>query len=180
MKKPVKILIVLVAVALNVLFFHLCGYWQQMQYLEVSYIDLFFGIIAVIVLALGETSIIIQIYYRYKFRALQKRAFDKRFWLQCFLIVFFYCASVYFSTVLIYSYSIFYIAILAFLSSIGWMKGSRVLWSGETESYYQNERCKLYTVSNVMENDEVFELACSASGERDRTITIAKKKNVKF
>lgn len=171
-----RFLIFLVACIWNILFFYICGFWQQIP-LNIDYfIDIFFGVLSVILLSLGNTSVIIQSLCRVKFHALPRKVFDKKFIKQCILFVIFYVGSIVYVRELVFVHGAFYVALFAFVMSVGWLGGSRTLWQGEGESFYLNETCKLYKVISVVENDKVFELACTRKGERDRTITIEKKK----
>lgn len=162
----------------NVLFFSLCGYWQQMHLNVEWYIDLFFGILAVLLMGLGETSVIWQLYHRYKFRACARKTFDKKFLRQCVLLGLYYVIVSVFLLSIEVVQSVFYIALLAAVLSTGWIVGSRTLWTSQEESYYMTEGGKLYHVESVTENEKVFEIACTRAGERDRTITVEKKQKI--
>ena len=160
----------------NILFLFLCGFWQQIP-LNIDYfIDIFFGVLSVLLLSAGNVSVIMQIVCRVKYRAWKRKVFDKRFLRQCILFVIFYVGSLLYVRELVFVHGAFYVALLAFVMSVGWLGGSRTLWMGETGGFYLNEACKLYQVTDVVENDKVYELACTRKGERDRTITIEKKK----
>ncbi len=175
-----KFLLFIVACLWNILFLYLCGFWKQIP-LNIDYfIDIFFGVLSVLLLSLGNTSVIIQIICRVKFGKLQKKVFDKKFIKQCILFVIFYVGSALYVRELVFVHGAFYVALFAFVMSVGWLGGSRTLWTGEEGGFYLNETCKLYTVTSVMENDKVFELACTRKGERDRTITIEKKKEKNY
>ena len=104
--------------------------------------------------------------------------FDMKFWRQCILFAVYYVGCLIYLSVMIYNYSVSYISIFALVLCPLWMTGSRILWMGEQgeESYYLDDLGKWYVVSNVMENDDVVEMKCAAPGDRERTITIAKKK----
>ncbi len=175
-----RLIVLFITSIWNVLFFYLCGYWQQMHLNIDSFIDLFFGVLAVILLSLGEASVIRQIYYRTRFRTLKRKAFDRKFIRQCVLLLFYHMIVISFLLALVYVQSLFYIAILVVVFCGGWLQGSKTLWTGEEDSYYLNESGKLYHVESVVENDKVFELACTRTGERDRTITIPKKTAPKY
>lgn len=171
-----RFVIFIVACLWNILFLYLCGFWQQIP-LNIDYfIDIFFGVLSVVLLSLGNVSVIIQIICRVKYSKLQKMVFDKKFIRQCILFVIFYVGSALYVRELVFVHGAFYVALFAFVMSVGWLSGSKILWTGEEKSYYLNESGKLYNVEAVMENDKVFELACTRAGERDRTITIEKKK----
>lgn len=171
-----RILIFIIACIWNILFLYLCGFWQQIP-LNIDYfIDIFFGVLSVILLSLGNVSVIIQILCRVKFAKLQKKIFDIKFIRQCILFAVFYVGSIIYVRELVFVHGAFYVALFAFVMSVGWLGGSRVLWISEEKSYYLNESGKLYHVEAVVENDKVFELACTRKGERDRIITIEKKK----
>lgn len=175
-----RIFIFIAACLWNILFLYLCGFWQQIP-LNIDYfIDIFFGVLSVLLLALGNTSVIIQIICRVKFSKLKKKVFDKKFIRQCILFVIFYVGSALYVRELVYVHGAFYVALFAFVMSVGWLGGSRTLWQGEEGGFFLNEVGKLYTVTSVVENDKVFELACTRKGERDRMITIEKKKEKNY
>ena len=149
----------------NALFFFLCGYWQQMNLMVDLGVDLGFGVIAVIFISLGEASVIQQV-------------FEYRLVKQIVLLLIFHLGVFLLRTNLINIHGIFYISAFALLLSMGWLKGSEILWIGEDASYYMIENGKVYNVVNVMENTKVFELSCTGKGERDRVITIEKKEAI--
>ena len=163
----------------NVLFFYLCGYWQQMHLNVEWFIDLFFGGLAVLLLAWGEVRVVWQIYYRKKFRAYTRRTFDNKFIRQCILLVLYHVVVSCLLLALVVVQSLFYMSLLAVALSTGWLVGSKTLWTSEEASYYMTEGGKLYHVEAVTENTKVFEIACTRAGERDRTITIEKKTEIK-
>ena len=179
MNKTIKATIFLVAAVLNALFFYLCGYWQQIQFHTPTYqkIDWVCGILAVIILAMGEMYTLVQIYYRKKYTGMTKKVFGIRFWRQCILLVLFYVASLALMSNLLFTFIIYYIAVFAIVLSFGWMKGSAIIWTDESGSsgYYMTEKGVFYTVREIMENTQVWELACSRPGDRERIITIYKK-----
>ena len=171
-----RILIFIAACIWNIIFLYLCGFWQQIP-LNIDYfIDIFFGVLSVLLLSLGNVSVITQIVGRIKFKELKRKTFDKKFLRQCILLVIFYVGSLVYVRELVFVHGAFYVALFAFVMSVGWLGGSRTLWMGAEGGFYLNETGKLYHVSAVVENDKVFELACTRKGERDRTITIEKKK----
>lgn len=170
-----KLLIFVAACVWNIAFLYLCGFWQQIPLNEDYYIDILFGVLSVFLLSMGNVSVVLQIVCRKRFAKLQKKVFDKKFIRQCVLFLIFYVGSLLYVRELVFELGAFYVALLAFVMSVGWLSGSRVLWKGEENSYYLNEGCKLYKVENILENDKVFELACTRAGERDRTITIEKR-----
>ncbi|MBQ9122261.1 MAG: hypothetical protein IJY10_02070 [Lachnospiraceae bacterium] len=175
MRKHTKIIIFVVTVLFNAAFLFLCGYGQDLQPHTASYIDAFFGVVTVVLLGLGETSVIQQLYLKDKFRDGERRLFDHKLWRQCFFLVLYYVIAILFVASIIYTYSVFYVAVLALVLCPFWISGSRTLWTGQA-SYYLNDLGILYKVSNVMENEEVVEMLCQREGDRERTITIAKKK----
>ena len=175
MKKYTKIIVFAATVLFNTLFLFLCGYGRDLQPHTASFIDPVFGVITVVLLGLGETSVIQQLYLKDKFRGLQRRLFDHKLWRQCAALILYYAISIIFVSSMIYTYSVFYLAVFALILCPFWVTGSRTLWTGE-EAYYLNDLSILYHVSNVMENEEVVEMLCKREGDRERTITIAKKK----
>jgi ABC-type uncharacterized transport system permease subunit len=179
MKKPTKPILFFAAVAFNIIFFLLCGYGKVQIPNTASFLDPFLGAVAVAVLAYGEATLLIQLYFRSKYRTLKRRAFDLKFWRQLIVLVAYYIGTLVYLSVAYMVYKAGYMSIFAIVLSPLWLiGGSRTLWtdhSGE-EAYYLDEAAKWYKVSNVMENDDVVEIKCQAPGDRERTISIAKKK----
>lgn len=185
MRKHTKIILFLATVLFNVLFLKLCGYGSQLQPLTSDAIEPFFGVLMVLLLGLGEVSVIQQFYLRDKYRAYKSRAFDYKLWKQSVALVTFYAFAIVLVASVEYVYGVFYIAVAAVVLSFFWMTGSRTLWTignvevdEEAVGYYLDDLGKLYEVKNVMENDEVVEVLCQAAGDRERTITIIKKKQL--
>jgi len=178
MKKTTKPAIFVSAVAFNIIFLLLCGYGKVQIPNTASYIDPFLGSIAVAVLAYGETNLLVQLYFRSKYKALAIRCFDIKFWRQCVLFALYYIGSLVFLFVSVSVYEAGYLSVFALALCPLWMTGSRTLWTGEAGegSYYLDDMAKWYEVRNVMENDDVIEITCKAPGDRERTISIAKKK----
>jgi len=179
MKKATKIIIFFAAVAINSIFFWVCGYGKVQHPDTASYLDPFLGVLAVIALAYGETKVIIQFYFRDKYRKFKKRAFDFKFWRQCIALVVYYVGSLIYLAAAITIYKAGYLSVFAIVLCPLWLAGgSRILWTDHNgeEAYFLDEAAKWYEVSNVMENDDVVEIKCKAPGDRERTISIAKKK----
>lgn len=179
MKKSTKLILFFAAAAVNIIFFLLCGYGQVMNPNEASYLDPFLGIVAVAVLAIGEMSVAVQLYFIGKYSSKKRRMFDKKLWLQCAALVAYYVACAAYLSAMIYRSGVGYISVFAIALCPLWLAGgSRILWTGHTgeEAYYLNDMGKWHEVRNVMENDDVVEITCQALGDRERTISIAKKK----
>jgi len=179
MKRTAKPILFFVAVAVNIIFFLLCGYGKVQIPNTASYLDPFLGAVAVAVLAYGEANLLIQLYCRSKYHTLKRRTFDMKFWRQLSTIAVYYIGTLIYLAVATMVYKAGYISIFAIVLSPLWLAGgSRTLWSGHTgeEAFYLDESAKWYEVSNVMENDDVVEIKCQAPGDRERTISIAKKK----
>lgn len=179
MEKYKKALFYVAAVIANAAFFTLCDYGKVHHPDTASYLDSFLGIIAVVALSAGEARVGVQIYYRCKYRNLSCRTFDMKFWRQCALLVVYYVGSLVYLSVAVTIYKASYLSIFALVLCPLWLTGgSRILWTGDVGegSFYLDETTKWYEVSNVMENDDVVEIKCQAPGDRERTISIAKKK----
>lgn len=159
----------------NVALFWLCDYWQQVNVKADLGVSLAAGIIAVIVIALGEASVIQQFYLMRKCKGHKMQVFEYGLFKQIFLLVLFHVGLVVLKSNLINIQGVFYMAALGIFLSMGWLKGSEILWISEATSYYLIGNGKVYNVENVMENTKVFELSCTRKGERDRVITIEKK-----
>lgn len=176
MNKKTKTLTFLTATLCNIGFYFLCGYWQNITQSRSKFIDVLFGILAVIGLSYGITSVILQIYCRKKLSGLAKRELSFKFPFQCLLLAIYYVSAILLKLELVFNFSIFYLAAFAAFLSLFWLHGSRVLWTGEEKSYFLDETGRLFTVNNITENDDAIELACSIAGDRDRNITIYKRK----
>lgn len=165
----------IVTLAWNVALFWLCDYWQQADVKTDAGVALVAGIIAVIVLALGEASVIQQFYMMAKCKKHKMQVFEYRLFKQIFILILFHVALVVVKSNLINIQGVFYIAAIGIFLSMGWLKGSEILWTSEEKSYYLIGNGKIYNVENVEENTKVFELSCTRKGERDRVFTIEKK-----
>jgi len=192
MRKHTKIIIFIATVIFNVAFLYLCGYGSQVQPHTNSLIEPFFAVVAVVLLGLGEMSVIQQLYLWDKFRECKRRMFDCKLIRQSIALVSYYIIAICLVASVEYIYGTFYVAVTALVLSAFWMTGSRTLWletgaekviateseeaEGRVIGYYLAELGKFYEVKNVMENDDVIEMVCQARGDRERTITIAKKK----
>ena len=179
MKKMMKWLFFAVAVALNTLFLIACDYGKVQHPDTASYVDPFFGVLAVAALAFGEAKVGVQLYYRCKYKNLDCRSFDMKFWRQCSALAVYYIGSLVYLSAAITIYRASYLSIFAIILCPLWLAGgSRTLWTGDVgeDSFYLDESAKWYEVSNVMENDDVVEIKCKAPGDRERTISIVKKK----
>ena len=178
MKKSTKPILFFAAAAFNIIFFLLCGYGKVKIPNTASYLDPFLGAVAVALLAYGETNLLVQLYFRSKYHTLKCRTFDVKFWRQLLVIMAYYIGTLVYLAAATMVYKAGYISIFAIVLSPLWLSGgSRTLWmdhSGE-EAYYLDEAAKWYKVSNVMENDDVVEIKCQAPGDRERTISIAKR-----
>ena len=179
MKKSTKLLIFMVALMCNTLFLLLCGYGQIHHEDTATYWDPILGVAAVIVLACGNTTVAVQMYFRNKHRQLKCRTFGWKFWRQCILLAVYYIGSLLYLSAMRYDFMVSYLSIFAIALSPLWLLGgSCTLWRAEhsEEAYYLDDRGNWYVVHAVTETDEMVELRCTALGDRDRTITIDKKK----
>lgn len=179
MKKTVKPAIFLAALAINIFFFWICDYGQVVHPDTASYLDPFLGVLAVLLLSGGAVKVGVQLYCRGKYTHLQRRTFEMKFWRQLISLAVYYVGCLVYLSVAITVYKASYLSVFALVLSPLWLTGgTRTLWSGHTgeESYYLDEAGKWYVVSNVTENDDVVEITCQAPGDRERTISIAKKK----
>ncbi|MBR3823891.1 MAG: hypothetical protein IKJ39_01695 [Lachnospiraceae bacterium] len=175
LKKDVFFVIMLVW---NVVLFFLFGYWQQMNAQMDFGVGLAVGIIAVIVIALGEASVVQQFYLCAKWKAHKIQVFEYRLVRQIVLLVLFHVVGLLIVNHLININGIFYVAAIGIFLSMGWLKGSEILWTLEGTGYYLIANGNVYNVESVTENTKVFELSCTRKGERDRVITIEKKESI--
>jgi len=179
MKKTTKLLYFVVALLCNTAFLLLCGYGQIHHEETATYWDPALGVVAVLVLAWGDISVAVQLYFRIKYRHLKRRSFDWKFRRQCVLLAIYYIGSLWYLSAMSFDFMVSYLSLFAIALSPLWLLGgSRTLWWSEDdeEAYYLDERRKWYEVHAVTENEYVVELKCTAPGDRDRTITIEKKK----
>ena len=179
MKKTAKFILFAVAILCNTAFLLLCGYGQIQHEETATYWDPILGVVAVLVLALGNVSTLVQLYFRIKYRRLKRRAFDLKFWRQCALMIIYYIGSLWYLSAMSFDFMVSYLSLFAIALSPLWLLGgSRTLWMSQDggEAYYLNESGKWHEVHAVTENDNVVEIKCTAPGDRDRTITIEKKK----
>ena len=179
MKKIMKWLLFAAAAAANTAFFLVCDYGKVQNPDAAPYLDPFLGVLAVIALAFGAVKVGVQVYYRCKYKNLKSRTFDLKFWRQCGALIAYYAGCLVYLWAALSIYKASYLSIFAIVMCPLWLTGgSRILWTGDEgeDSFYMDETTKWYEVSNVMENDDVVEIKCKAPGDRERTISIAKKK----
>lgn len=177
MNRLVRLILFLCACGCNALFYYLCGYWEQMFTSQTLVIDLFYGIVASIALGLIETRFGIQLLLRIRFASYKKRVFDYRVWIQAVMLVLYYVAAVVFIHSVEFVHGIFYITVLAVLMTVawfGWVKGGRVLWTGDHDSYFLNEDGRFYKVKAVTENEEQVFVVCAFNQLRTKTVIIKK------
>ena len=179
MKKTTKLIGFVVALICNIAFLLLCGYGQIHHEETATYWDPFLGVVAVIVLAFGNVGVGVQLYFRSKYRHLKCWTFDWKFRRQCLVLAIYYIGSLWYLSAMTFDFMVSYLSLFAIALSPLWlMGGSRTLWrspDGE-EAYYLDDLGKWYEVHGVTENDKVVEIRCTAPGDRERTITIEKKK----
>ena len=179
MKKSTKWICFVAALLCNTAFLLLCGYGQIHHEETATYWDPLLGIAAVIVLACGNVGVGVQLYFRSKYRHLKCRTFDWKFRRQCLVLVIYYIGSLIYLSAMKYEFMVSYLSIFAIALSPLWLLGgSRTLWrapDGE-EAYYIDDLGKWYEVHEVTENAKVVEIRCTAPGDRERTVTIEKKK----
>lgn len=177
MNRLIRCALFAAACGCNALFYYLCGYWEQMFTSQTLVVDLFYGIVASVALALIETRFGIQIILRIRFASYKKRVFDYRVWIQAVMIALYYVAAVVFVNSVEFVHGIFYITVLAVLMAVawfGWVKGGRVLWTGEKGRYFLNEDGRFYKVKNVTENEDLVFVVCVFNELRDKTVIIRK------
>jgi hypothetical protein len=179
MKKSTKLIGFVIALLCNTAFLLLCGYGKIHHEETVTYWDPLLGVVAVLVLACGNISVVVQLYLRSQYRHLKRRTFDLKFWRQCILLVIYYVGSVFYLSVMRFDFMVSYLSIFAIALSPLWLLGgSRTLWRSQDDegSYYLDDLGKWYEVHAVTENDYRMEIRCTAPGDRERTITVEKKK----
>lgn len=179
MKKTTKLFSFVIALLCNTAFLLLCGYGKIHHEETVTHWDPFLGVIAVLVLACGNTAVVVQLYLRSKYRHLKRRTFDWKFWRQCLLLTVYYVGSVCYLSVMMYDFMVSYLSIFAIALSPLWLLGgSRTLWQSQDggESYYLDDFGKWYEVLAVTENDDMVAIKCTPSDGSVRCITIEKRK----
>jgi len=177
MNRLVRIVLFGAACGINALFYYLCGYWEQMFTSQTLVIDLLYGIVATVALALIETRFGIQILLRIRFAAYKKRVFDYRVWIQAVMLVIYYVAAIAYVNSVEFVHGIFYITVLAVLMTVawfGWIKGGRVLWTGENGSWFLDADGRFYKVKCVTENEDLVFVTCIFNTLREKQIVIRK------
>lgn len=178
MKKTTKLLWFVVALLCNTAFLLLCGYGQINHPDTATYLDPLLGVGAVLALAWGCTGVAVQVYFRGKYRHLERRAFDWKFWRQCFLLAAYYIGSVVYLSAMAYDFMVSYLSLFAIALSPLWLLGgSRTLWTSQdgTESYFLDDFGIWYEVREVTENEDRVEIRCTAADGSVRAVTIEKR-----
>ncbi len=172
-----RLVIFLAVCGCNVLFYCFCGYWEQMFTSQTPTIDLLYGIVAMVALGMTETRFGIQVFLRFRFSTYKKRVFDYRIWAQAAMLVLYYVAAIAFVRSVEFVHGIFYISVMALLMAIawfGWLKGGRVLWTGEKGNWFLDADSKLYKVKSVTENADLVFVTCIFNELREKKIVIRK------
>lgn len=178
MKKYARFFLFLIACAANVLFYYFCGYWSQGKISLTPKLDLVCGIIAVIILGLIESRFLLQLMLRSRFSAAKKRIFDIRIWIQAGLLLLYYVACVTLTRSIEFNYGVMYLSLFAGVLAVLWLgfiKGGRVLWTGESGSYFLDEDGKFYPVIKVTESETQVFIECMVNELRSKTVVINKK-----
>ena len=179
MKKSTKLMGFIVALVVNTAFLLLCGYGQLHHEETVTHWDPLLGIVAVLVLACGNVSVWVQLYYRDRYRHLNRRVLDWKFWRQCLVLVIYYIGSVCYLSVMRFDFMVSYLSIFAIALSPLWLLGgSRTLWQSQDGevAYYLDDFGKWYEVSEVREHDDKVEIKCTPPDGSVRAVTVEKRK----
>lgn len=178
MKKYMRLILFLISAGANVLFFHFCDYWTQGKGSYTPKLDLICGIVAIVVLALMESRFLVQLLLRAKFSAAKKRIFDIRIWVQGALLLIYYIGCVSLKYSVEFDYGVTYIALFAGALAVVWLgfvKGGRVLWTGENGSYFLDEDGKFYPVIRVSESETQMFIECKVNELRSKPVIFKKK-----
>lgn len=178
MKKYIRLVLFIISAGINVLFFYLCDYWMQGKGSFTPKLDLICGIVAVVALALMESRFLVQLLLRVKFSVAKKRVFDIRIWVQGALLAIYYIGCISLKHSVEFSYGVTYIALFAGVLAVVWLgfvKGGRVLWTGENGSYFLDENGKFYSVISVNESETQMFIECKVSELRSKPIIFNKK-----
>ncbi len=181
MKRPTKLICFFIALLCNAAFLILCGYGKIHHEETVTHWDPFLGVVAVLVLAVGNINVVVQVYLRNKYRYLKRRTFDRKFWRQCFLLALYYIGGVCYLSIMRYDFMVSYLSIFAIALSPLWLLGgSRTLWRSEddAESYYLDDFGKWYEVREVTETDERVEIRCTSPDGSVRSVLLEKKRRL--
>lgn len=179
MKKTTKLIGFIIALVVNTAFLLLCGYGQIHHEETVTYWDPLLGIAAVLVLACGNISVWVQVYYRNKYRHLKCRSFDWKFWRQCIFLILYYIGSVCYLSLMRFDFMVSYLSIFAIALSPLWLLGgSRTLWKSQDggEAYYLDDFGKWYEVREVTQGEDMVEIKCTSQDGSVRAVTIEKRK----
>jgi len=178
MKKYTRLFLFFIACGLNAFFYYFCGYWSQGKISWTPKLDLVCGIAAVIFLALMESRFLLQLIIRSRFSAAKKRIFDIRIWVQAVLLLVYYVGCIALIRSVEFTYGVIYISLFAGVLAVVWLgfvKGGRVLWTGENGRYFLDEDGKLYPVKDVSESETQVFIECMVNELRSKTIVINKK-----
>lgn len=178
MKKHMRLLLFLISVGINVLFFCLCDYWVQSEGSYTPKLDLICGIVAVIALGLMESRFLVQLLLRIRFSSAKKRIFDIRIWVQGVLLATYYIGCISLKYSVEFDYGVTYIALFAGVLAVVWLgfiKGGRVLWTAEDGSYFLDENGKFYSVIHVNESETQMFIECKVNERRSKPVIFKKK-----
>uniref|UniRef100_UPI0040559D7B hypothetical protein n=1 Tax=Acetatifactor sp. TaxID=1872090 RepID=UPI0040559D7B len=180
MSNKKRILISVVAGLLNILYLGMCDYWQIAVKHRGVWAYIIIGIMTVVILALTEACIVIQLYYRKKYLEYKRVVFDSTLWIQVGILIFYYVSSCVFTYMLSEAYIFHYLIIVPIGLSTLLTKAGRVMWISEEQTYFLNEKSVFYRVKELRERNDSIELICVSSEQEEKMaeeIFVVRKKH---
>lgn len=157
---------VLIASVVNVCFFCVLHYWKNVWTGEMlGVIGIILGLGAVMVLALAETSIVVQLYYRKVYCTYKRYCLDFNMPIQMGIVFFYYgSSSLLFHRIPDADLNV-YLVLLPIALSIYLVKVSRTIWKKENIVILLDVDGLIYEIDKVCEREDEIELICK-SGEK--------------
>lgn len=124
------------------------------------------GLYAVLVLAFSETSILIQLYYRKKYSAFERKCLDNNMKIQISLLVFYYISSLIFSKTSSVDSFMWYLVILPILMAVNLSKMSRTVWRKEDTILFVDVNGELLEIDEISVGEDTLELVCKSGDKK--------------
>ena len=175
MSNTKKISIILIAGILNVLYFYACGFWTSLKTEGIrGLLYGIWGLVVIVILAMGATCIGLQLYYRIKYRRFRRYDCDRMIWIQCLLLLFYYVSAFLFAYVYSLESAMLYLVMVPTAIIVFLIRAGKAIWKSDEEIYFLHENGSLYRVTELHEETDKIEFTYE-TGEGEKRCSLPRK-----
>lgn len=162
----------LIAGILNALYFYVCGFGASLKIEGMrGLLYGIWGLVVIVILALGATCIGLQLYYRIKYRKFQRYDCDCMIWIQCLLLLLYYVSSFLFAYVYSLESAMLYLVVAPTAIIVFVIRAGKAIWKSDEEIYFLHENGSLYRVTELHEETDKVEFTYeTGEGEKRRSL----------